>query len=529
MTRVGSSLADRYATPVITVAPQWRASTGEHFVSVAAAIGIAFAGGWLSSLAMPRGPVSTGDALATIAMGLLVGAAAAVIRPTRWMLMLVLIGLVVGIEVGRLHIEAASLAIRFDTPYGVIAFAVTRGVHAILLIPATALGVLLGIATAQRLSRATGVSRRTRRTIGTTLLAFGVAALAILVVWPASTPPVRGPDGRPIPGSIAELSTVRLGGTDQTIMIRAADPEDPVILYLAGGPGQSDLALTRAQVSGLEQDFVWVGLDQRGNGTSYAAIDPVASMTVKQTVADVVELSEYLRRRFNEQRIYLMGESWGTILGVLAIQERPDLFYAWIPSGQMVDVRETDRRVYQDLVAYAEKSGDQALRAELEAVGAPPYRDIPWANSNLLGWYEYLYQPYTPSAGYLERGQAAGLDPFGVLGSEYDVMDKTNVLRGLLDTFTVMYPQLYDIDLRIRATRLDVPVYLLDGTAELAGRRDLALDWFDRLDAPIKQRVELPNAAHAPVFEQADDIQRFMNEVVVPATYRVPDRESRTR
>ena len=523
MTRGGSILSDGYEALVIAIAPQRRASIGEHFVLVAAATGIAIAVGWLSSLAMPRGPVSTGDALVTIAIGLLVGVAAAFIRPTRWMLIAVLIGLVVGIEVGRLDIVAASLAIRFDTPYGVIAFAVTRGVHAILLIPATALGVLLGIATAQRLSRATSVSRRTRRPVGTTLLVFGVAALAILVVWPASTPPVRGPDGRTIAGSVAELSTVRLGGTDQTIMIRAAHAGDPVILYLAGGPGQSDLALTRAQVSGLEQDFVWVGLDQRGNGTSYGAIDPVASMTVERTVADVIELSEYLRQRFDEQRIYLMGESWGTILGVLAIQERPDLFFAWIPSGQIVDVRETDRRVYQDLIAYAERSGDQALRAELEAVGAPPYRDIPWANSNLLAWYEYLYQPYVPSAGYLERGQAAALDPFGVLGSEYDLMDKTNVLRGLLDTFTVMYPQLYDIDLRTRAPRLDVPVYLLDGTAELAGRRDLALDWLDRLEAPIKQRVELPNAAHAPVFEQADDVQRFMNEVVVPATYHAMD------
>jgi pimeloyl-ACP methyl ester carboxylesterase len=265
---------------------------------------------------------------------------------------------------------------------------------------------------------------------------------------------------------------------------------------------------------------VFVDWDQRGNGTSYPSIDPLASMTLEQAVADTIELSEYLRERFAEEKIYLMGESWGTILGVLAIQQRPDLFHAWIPSGQMVNVSETDRGVYQDLVAYAEGVGDEALMADLRAVGEPPYRDIPWANSNLLVWYEYLYDPYTPSAGYIARGEAAGLDPFGLLGSEYSFIEKTNVIRGLLDAFTVVYPQLYDIDLRESVPRLEVPVYFLDGTAELDARRDIAIDWFERLDAPIKEHIAFEDAAHAVVFEQADEVRRLMNERIVPATYR---------
>jgi proline iminopeptidase len=521
MTHSGSSVGA--ASPPMTASTElWHRSIVDRLAPVVAAGGVALAVGWLSSLVMPRGPVIALHGIVAIALGLLVGVVGGVLRPTRWVLIPVLVGMALGVEAGRLGAVAPSLALRFDTPYGIIAFALTRGVHALLLIPAVALGVLVGIAFARRVGRAPATSP-TRRPIGTSLLAVAVAGLAMLIAWPATTPPVRGPDGRPIPGSIAELLTVRLGGSDQAIMIRAADPSDPVILYLAGGPGQSDLALTRAVSGGWEQDFVWVGLDQRGNGKSYSAIDPVRSMTVEDAIADVVELSEYLRQRFDEQRIYLMGESWGTILGVLAVQQRPDLYYAWIPSGQMVDVVETDQRVYRDLVAYAERANDDALGAQLAAVGEPPYVDIPWANSNLLAWYEYLYPPYTPSASYIARGEAAGLDPFGVMGSEYDAIEKSNVLRGLIDTFALIYPQLYDVDLRTQAPRLDVPVYLLDGTAELAGRRDLALEWFAGLEAPTKQRLELPNAAHAPVFEQADAVQRFMNEVVVPATYRATD------
>ena len=330
---------------------------------------------------------------------------------------------------------------------------------------------------------------------------------------------VSGADGKPIPGSIAELATVHVGGTDQAVMIRAADPDKPVLLYLSGGPGQSDLALARVLSAPWTNDFVFVDWDQRGNGKSYAAFEPASTMTVDQAVSDTIEVTDYLRARFGEKKIYLMGESWGTILGVLAVQKRPDLYYAWIGSGQMVDVAETDRRVYADLVAYAQRIGDTALLAKLHEIGVPPYRDIPWANSNLLAWYEYLYPEYTPSEGYRARGAASGLDPFGILGSEYTFIEKTNVLRGLLDTFAVVYPQLYGIDFRRDVPRVGVPVYILDGAAELKGRRDLAIEWFDGLQAPAKRRVTFTGAAHTVGFEQADEVLRLLNETIVPATY----------
>jgi pimeloyl-ACP methyl ester carboxylesterase len=361
---------------------------------------------------------------------------------------------------------------------------------------------------------------RRGRPIGTGLLALGVAALAGLVAWPASTPPILDSDGRAIPGSIAELATVRLGGQDQTILVRAADPAKPVLLYLSGGPGQSDLAFSRVFSEPWVDDFVVVDLDQRGNGRSYPAIDPIASMTIERAVADVIELTGYLRTRFDEQKIYLMGESWGTILGVLAVQARPDLFHAYLGSGQMVDVLETDAQIYADLVAYATAAGDVDLQGRLRDIGPPPYRDFPWANANLLAWYDYVYEPYTPSPGYLARGEAAGLDPFGALGSEYGFIDKANVLRGLIDTFAAMYPQLYDLDLRRDAARLEVPVWILDGAAEADGRRDPMLEWYAALDAPGKELVTWDGAAHSVAFEQADEVGELLTDVVVPATYR---------
>jgi pimeloyl-ACP methyl ester carboxylesterase len=310
-----------------------------------------------------------------------------------------------------------------------------------------------------------------------------------------------------------------LGGQDQTIMIRGYSTDKPVLLYLSGGPGQSDLPYVRVIFDDLTRDFVVVGWDQRGTGKSYAALEPVARVTLEQAVNDTIELTELLRQRFGEQKIYLLGESWGSTLGVLAAQRRPDLYHAFIGSGQMVSQRETDRRLYHDVLDLAARAGDRALESTMRGYGEPPYRDIPYANAFVMGQYERLYKPYTPPAAYIERGSRANLGPFGVLGSEYNLVEKVNVLRGLIDMFTVMYPQLQGIDFRRDVRRLAVPVYMLDGAAELTSRRDLALEWFNRLEAPQKRVFTFENAAHSVSFEQYQAFYKIMLETITPETY----------
>lgn len=245
-----------------------------------------------------------------------------------------------------------------------------------------------------------------------------------------------------------------------------------------------------------------------------------ATLTPDQAVSDTIELTNELRQRFDEQKIYVLGESWGSMLGVLAVQRQPDLFYAFIGSGQMVSVRETDQRFYQDVLDRAARNGDEQLAAKLRSYGQPPYADTPYANVFAMGQYDALYKPYTPSQAYQDLGNAAGIGPYGVLASEYNLVEKFNVLRGLLDTFTVLYPQLQEIDFRRDVKQLAVPVYVLDGTAELAARRDLTHEWFDALAAPTKRMFRLENATHSVAFEQFEAFGTIMRKTVLPATYQ---------
>lgn len=467
--------------------------------------------GLLTALTMPRGPVTAVQIWVVLLSSLLVGLVGGLALRSRWAYLLLPLIYIAVIELGRLNVVGPTVdALRLDNPYGLLALVVGRGFHGLIAFPPLCLGIGLSLGWAQ------GQSMWRPSLLLPALL---VVSLAVLNAIPARTPPVLNANGSPIPGSLAELATVRLGGQKQAIMIHGRSANLPVLLYLSGGPGQSDLAYSRVLLADLAQDFVVVGWDQRGTGKSYAALDPTEDLTLDQAIADTIELTNYLRERFDEEKIYLMGESWGTTLGVLAVQQRPDLYHAWIGSGQMVSQRETDRQLYRDVLALAERTGDAALQEQMLAYGEPPYADVPYPNAVVMSNYPRLETPYTPPRAYIERGTTANLGPYGIFGSEYNFVEKINVLRGLIDMFSILYPQIQHIDLRQDAPQLDVPVYILDGAAELAARRDLALEWYAMLDAPIKRLYTFEDGGHSVAFEQFEALHNILTETVLLETY----------
>lgn len=499
------------------VAPIWK----DRRRGIALAIGIAALAGVLVSVTLPRGPTTQNQALLVLVAGLIVGILAGLAMRSRWAMLLAPLVHILALEFARPQLLGPTVgAIRLNDTYGVLAFVLGRGLYGLVAILPMILGAYLGAVLARELNGSwrsfRGAFVRWTPAVLATLI---LGALAVWIALPASTPPILGADGGVVPGSIAELTTVRLGGHDQTIMIRGYSADKPVLLYLNGGPGQSGLPFTRVVLADLSRDFVIVDWDQRGTGTSYSALDPTATLTLDQAINDTIELTNELRQRFDEPKIYVVGESWGSILGILAVQRQPDLFYAFIGSGQMVSVRETDRRIYQDVLDLAARNGNAEIAAQMRAYGQPPYADIPYANVFAMEQYETLYKPYTPSQAYMDRGNASGIGPYGVLSSEYNLVEKFNVLRGLLDTFTVMYPQLQDIDFRRDVQRLAVPVYILDSAAELSARRDLSVERFNALQAPTKRMFTIENAAHSVAFEQFEAFGTIMRETVLPATY----------
>lgn len=479
-------------------------------------------GGAAAGRLMPRGPVTVEEALVLLGACLLLGILAGWVTGSGWTALAGPAAFLMILELVRPELAGPTAgALRLDETYGILAFILGRVLPGILVLLPMILGVRLGLIFRRVSLDAPGGAPILSGggVVGTGMLLLFVLGLVIFLLVPAGTPELVDDSGQRIPGSTASLEQVSLGGQEQTIMIRAENPDNPVLLYLSGGPGQSDLGYTRVLFRDIAADFVVVSWDQRGTGKSYPALDPARNLTFEQAVADTIELTEYLRDRFDEQKIYLLGESYGTILGVSAVKERPDLYYAWIGSGQMVDITETDRRLYQEMLDYADQTGDEPLRQQMEAYGEPPYEDIPYANAAVMGYYDALYEPYTPPDRYIELGREARLGFMNINSQEYNLIEKVNVLRGLVDGFSILYPQLEEIDLRRDAAELEVPVYILDGRAEVAARRDLTLEWYKLLQAPEKQLFSFENAAHSVAFEQFEELHRMLKQVILPDTY----------
>jgi proline iminopeptidase len=496
---------------------RWAAAPGRRVgwvVSGAAALSGLLAG-WL----VPRGPTTAAQALALMIGTAALGWVAGALLGSRWAMALVPAAHVLGFELARLRVTGASVDIPdLGSSLGILVLVVTRGFYAVVAVLPMVVGAAFGAGFRRRGSSAsrTGQWHRLGTGLRRTVAVVTAAALvffAVQVARPAELDPILGADGEPLAGSVSEFATVSLGGKDQVVMLRGASVDNPVVLYLAGGPITSDIGYATMYFAGLEQDFVVAVWDQRGAGKSYPALDPTDTFTPAQLTADALELAAYLRHRFDEDKIYLAGNSWGSTLGVLAARQAPEQFHAYIGMGQMVSQRVTDQRLYDDMLAYAARNDDDSLAGTMREYGRPPYDDV-WGYAFVMGYYDTL-EPYPE----WERFRETSPGVFATGADEFSLIDKANVLRGLLDTFSLLYPQLQDVDFRRDVPRLDVPVYLIDGVNELSARRDLALEWFAGVDAPDKQLIPFQHSGHVPQWEEPAKFHRIMVDVVLAETY----------
>jgi proline iminopeptidase len=478
-----------------------------------ATVGYGLLAGWWT----PRGPMSTLEGLSAMGLGLLFGCVAGLLPRTRWAMLVAPLTFAMVFELARLAVSGPTVdGIHLTSTYGIMAFTVGRGVHALLALLPMVLGAALGAALARhRLS----TSRRRRGVLSALglWLRRGVAvvtglvlvALAVFIARPATTDPIVDAGGQMVAGSVAELTRVDIGGRDLALMIRGRSTQNPVLLFLAGGPGGSELGAMRRHSQALEDGFVVVTFDQRGTGKSYDQLDPTDTMTLDEAVADAVAVTNYLRDRFDEEKVYLVGQSWGTTLGVLAVQQHPELYRAYVGVGQMVSQAATDKIFYEDTLAWAREEGNTDLVDTLEANGPPPYTDILDYEAALS--YEMEVHPYDHSA----NSEGAGQMSENIFAEEYTLLDQVHILVATLDVFSVLYPQLQDIDFRTQATTLEVPVYLAQGRHEAPGRQLLAQEWFKQLRAPSKQLTYFETSGHRPLWEQPAQFHDLMSTVLV--------------
>lgn len=488
------------------------------------ALGVACAAaalfGVLAGVWTPRGPVTELQALTSIILGLLVGVFAGLVMRTRWAMLAAPAVFIVVFELIRVRTTGPLVdGIHPGSTLGIISFVLGRGLQGLLAIVPMLLGATFGAAVARHLN-GTGKVRRgwrrtgswTRRTF-TVLVTVAMVALSLAILRPASTAPIVGAGGRTVPGSVAELTRVDVGGHSLGLMIRGNSTTNPVLLFLAGGPGAGEMGAMRRHGQALEKEFTVVTLDQRGSGKSYDQLEPTSSLTLEGAVSDTVGVTNYLRDRFHQDKIYVLGNSWGTILGVLAAQQHPELYRAYIGTGQMVSIRATDRIFYADTLAWARRTNNTALVNTLTANGPPPYADVRKYEPALLTYESKVY-PYDHSP----NAESAGGYSTNIFVQEYSLLEQLHGFAGVIDVFAVLYPQLQGIDFRTQVTALKVPVYVIEGRHEVGARSVVARQWFKTLRAPSKQLIVFDTSGHRPLFEQPVLFNTVMTNTVLAQT-----------
>ena len=332
--------------------------------------------------------------------------------------------------------------------------------------------------------------------------------LFIFLVWfsqkQADTPRIIDSQGNEVKGSITSLEKLKLNGHEEWISIRGWDKTKPVLLFLAGGPGGSQIAAVRRNLGELEKDYVVVSWDQPGAGKSYHAVAK-DELTVETYIEDGICLTQYLCERFEKEKIYLIGESCGSALGIFMLDQAPEYFAGFIGTGQVVDFVEMEQKDYQLAIDLAEEAGDWKKAEKIEENGIPPYyENITWKSAEYLN---YLGDKMTTNPDIMNSGYQTMED---LLASEYGLFDKVNYLLGIINTFNTVYPQLYDIDLRERYNSLEVPIYFFEGRHDINAPTDLVETYYEGLEAPKKELIWFEHSGHSPWINESE---KFVDEV----------------
>ncbi|MCU6712130.1 alpha/beta hydrolase [Paenibacillus sp. J5C_2022] len=335
-------------------------------------------------------------------------------------------------------------------------------------------------------------------------VAAGIAAVLILIVGvlfmlPARTPQIEA-DGKKVPGSIAEIKKVNIGGMEQTLLIRGHNRQNPVILFLHGGPGQSDIGMIRNYQEELEKEFVVVRWDQRGAGASYSKDIPEESFTIEQFLQDADEVTDYLRDRFDQSRIFISGHSWGTVLGTLAVQRHPDKYSAYISVGQVVNMKENEKIAYSFALQRAKEEQDTDAIQELENV------ELLYTFDNMMSYRKYV----SKFGGVIHTEPEKGLMSSLLFSSEYRLIDKLSYQSRIIKSGKRLNDEIMSVNLMEDVKQLEVPTYFIIGKHDYTTAYTLVEQFCEQLKAPDKELIVFENSAHLPQLEESEKFNRTL-------------------
>jgi pimeloyl-ACP methyl ester carboxylesterase len=369
-----------------------------------------------------------------------------------------------------------------------------------------------------------------RRGIG---MAIGLAVLIGLATPSASAEPPKPTNREQAVAVIRELRrivtplgidqslTIPIGGINQAVTIRGRDRRNPILLVLHGGPGFPETALAWWNTRDLEEYFTVVHWDQRGSGKTFLINDAAAvapTMQPERFIADTQDLVGWLRKQFGKEKIFLLGHSWGSYVGLEFALRHAEELYAYIGVGQATNTPESERRGYAFALAAARRAGNAEAIAQLESIApyAVPGQAIPLEKIVIeRRWSDYFGGVMAYREGQV-NGVASRLSP------EYSDDQAPHVYDGNSYSQLYLFSTVLSIDLGSVA-KLGCPLILLEGRHDRTVNSEVAHEWFEHLQAPKKTFVWFEHSGHEVMSEEPGKVLVSLLRFARPIAERVGD------
>jgi pimeloyl-ACP methyl ester carboxylesterase len=366
-------------------------------------------------------------------------------------------------------------------------------------------------------------ARRIMLIIISSLLILILLLLGLLEFWsfPGKPQPFVDENGRPLAGSFSEKVFVNLNGIEQGMFIKGKDTTNPVLLYLHGG--MPDYFLSEKYPTGLDDYFTVVWWEQRGSGLSYSPDIPRETLTLEQMISDTLEMTNYLRRRFGKEKIYLMGHSGGTFIGIQAAARAPELYYAYIGVEQMSDQLKSEQLAYEYMLREFKEQGNTKMLKKLEAAPVTVTGGTP---SGYLRLRDVAMHSLGIGTIHNMNSVVTGIFLPSFQSHDYTLREKIDLWRGKASSGVAsLWGDMISTDLSQELSELHLPVYFFHGIYDYTCSYPLAKEYFQKLQAPVKGFYTFEQSAHSPIFEEPQKVQKIIVEDILAGTNRLADKK----
>ena len=306
-----------------------------------------------------------------------------------------------------------------------------------------------------------------------------------------------------------------LGDFPQKIHIRTEDKNNPILLFLHGGPGVCNRDVIFTEHLDLLDTFTIVAWDQRGSGGSYQGIDP-ETLTINQMVEDARELIEWLCKEFSKDKVFVIGGSWGSELGTYLSNRHPERIAAFVGFGQVVDGALNEELSWKFCMQEAIKANDQKSIDKLNKCG-PPVKGI-YKGGNYKGMMMerdvmMKYGGYSPNE--KKKGYVSSTVIPMIKSGEYSLADLWGLVKGHKIVLEKMWPECGKTNFNKTCTEFKIPFYIFDGRLDENTPSELVEDWYNKIVAPEKELYWFEKSGHNPMLDEGEKFKTLLREKLI--------------